>query len=115
MVNRIVVGAHYGLKDWLLQRLTAVVMAAYGVIVGGIVLARLPMDHAAWKGLFAPQWFRVMTLVFLLSLFYHAWIGARDILMDYIQPVAIRLSLEVLAVLALIIYAFWSVTILWGG
>jgi succinate dehydrogenase / fumarate reductase, membrane anchor subunit len=114
MVNRIVVGAHYGLRDWLLQRLTAVVMAAYGVIVGLVVLARLPMDYAAWKGLFAPQWFRLVTLVFLLSLFYHAWIGMRDILMDYIQSVAVRLSLEVLVALALIVYAFWSVAILWG-
>jgi succinate dehydrogenase / fumarate reductase membrane anchor subunit len=115
MVNRIVVGAHYGLKDWLLQRLTAVVMTVYTVIVGVAVLSRPSMDYAAWKALFAPQWFRVASLIFLFCLFYHAWIGVRDILMDYIQPTALRLSLETLVVLALVVYAFWSVTILWGA
>jgi succinate dehydrogenase / fumarate reductase membrane anchor subunit len=114
MVDRIVVGAHYGLTDWLAQRVTAVVMAIYSLLVAAMVLSRLPMDHDAWKGMFAPQWFRVATLVFLLCVFYHAWIGARDILMDYIKPAAIRLTLEILVILALVVYAVWSVTILWS-
>lgn len=114
MVDRVVVGAHYGLKDWLVQRITAVVMAVYSLVVGGVILTRLPLDHEGLKALFAPQWFRVVTLMFLLSLFWHAWIGVRDILMDYIQPVAVRLTAEVLVVLALAAYAFWSVTILWS-
>jgi succinate dehydrogenase / fumarate reductase, membrane anchor subunit len=115
MVSRVVVGAHYGLKDWLLQRLTAVVMAVYTIIAGVVVLSGPSMDYAAWKALFAPQWFRVASLIFLLCLFYHAWIGMRDILMDYIQSTALRLSLETVVVLALVAYACWSVTILWGA
>lgn len=114
MVNRVVVGAHYGIRDWLVQRITAIVMAVYAVILGFVVLARAPFDHQTLKALFAPQWFRVLTLIFVLSLLWHAWIGVRDILMDYIQPVAVRLTLEVLAILTLAGYAFWSVTILWS-
>ena len=114
MVNRIVTGAHYGLKDWLVQRITAVVMAVYTLVAGIFIFSRLPLDHDGWKALFAPQWFRVVTLMFLLCLFWHAWVGVRDILMDYIQPVAVRLTLEILVVLALVAYAFWSVTILWS-
>lgn len=114
MVNRIVVGAHYGLKDWLVQRVTAVIMAVYSVILGGVIVTRLPLHQEGWKALFAPQWFRVATLLFLLSVFWHTWVGMRDILMDYIKPVAIRFGLEVLVVLALMAYALWSVTILWS-
>ena len=114
MVNRIVVGAHYGIRDWLVQRISAVVMAGYSVILGGVVLARGPFDQQHLKALFAPQWFRVVTLIFLLSLLWHAWVGVRDILIDYIQAVAVRLTLEVLVILMLVGYAFWSVTILWS-
>ena len=114
MVNRIVVGAHYGLGDWLLQRLTAVLMTAYVLLVGVLLLSHPPDDYLAWKALFAPQWFRVATLVFLLGVLYHAWVGMRDILMDYIKPVGVRLGLEMLVALALVVYGCWSVTILWG-
>jgi len=114
MVNRIVVGAHYGLKDWLVQRVTAVLMVVYSLIVAAVLLTRLPLDHEGWKALFAPQWFRVATLMFLLAVFWHAWIGMRDILMDYVKPTGIRLALEVLVVLALVAYSFWSITILWS-
>ncbi len=114
MVKRIVTGAHYGLKDWLAQRITAVVMAVYTVIVVLLVMSGGPMDHAGLKSLFAPQWFRILTLIFVASLLWHAWVGVRDILMDYIQPTGIRLGLQVLVILALSVYAFWSVTILWS-
>jgi len=115
MVNRIVVGAHYGLKDWLVQRITAVLMVIYTVIVAGVLLTRLPLDHGSWKALFTPQWFRVATLMFLLAVFWHAWIGMRDILMDYVKPTGIRLGLEVLVALALVAYSFWAITILWSS
>ena len=114
MVNRVVVGAHYGLKDWLVQRVTAVLMVIYSLVLAGIFLTHLPMDYHDWKALFAPQWFRVTTFMFLLALFWHAWIGMRDILMDYIKPTGIRLALQVLVVLALIAYSVWSMTILWS-
>jgi succinate dehydrogenase / fumarate reductase membrane anchor subunit len=114
MVKRIVVGAHYGLSSWLLQRLTAVVMAVYSLVLAFAIVARPPVDRTALRALFAPEWFRVVTLVFLLSLLYHAWVGVRDIVMDYVNPAAARLSLQMLVALALIIYALWSLTFLWS-
>lgn len=114
MVNRVVVGAHYGLKDWLVQRITALLMVIYSLVFAGILFTHLPMDYHGWKALFAPQWFRVMTFMFLLAVFWHAWIGMRDILMDYIKPTGIRLALQVAVVLALIAYSVWSMTILWS-
>ena len=113
MVNRTVVGAHYGLGGWLAQRVTAVVMTVYTVLVVAVLLLDPPSDHAAWKALFAQGWMRLATLLFFLSLLLHAWVGMRDILMDYIKHAGWRLTLEVLVILALAAYAGWMVQILW--
>ncbi|MBK9160365.1 MAG: succinate dehydrogenase, hydrophobic membrane anchor protein [Nitrosomonadales bacterium] len=114
MVNRVVVGAHYGLRDWLIQRISAVVMALYGTALAGYLLLQPRMDYNAWTALFSSQWVRTFTLLFLLSVFYHAWIGMRDIVMDYVKPAGIRLLIHVLVILVLIIYSIWSMQILWG-
>lgn len=114
MVKRVVVGAHYGLKEWLAQRVTAVVMAAYTVLMAVLLIICTPATHEDWRALFSPQWIRLATLVVLLSLFYHAWIGMRDILMDYIKPTGVRLGLQIIVVLLLVAYTGWAIQILWS-
>ncbi|MSQ20353.1 MAG: succinate dehydrogenase, hydrophobic membrane anchor protein [Betaproteobacteria bacterium] len=113
MVNRVIVGAHYGLRDWLAQRVTAVVMAVYTLIVIALLLADAPTDFAGWKAWFAQGWLRFATFLFIISLVYHAWVGVRDVLMDYIKPVGTRLLLQVLVILALVGYGGWALQILW--
>lgn len=114
MVNREVTGAHYGLRDWLAQRVTAVVMAIYSVIFV-VMLLKLPQfDYANWKAMWSASWMRYATLLFLLSLFVHAWVGMRNIFMDYIKNTGVRLTLYALVILALVAYAAWAVQILWG-
>lgn len=113
MVKRAVTGAHYGLRDWLVQRVTAVVMALYSVLMLGLLLSR-PLNYDTWTALFSHGAVRVLTLLCLLSLFYHAWVGVRDIFMDYIKPAGLRLVLHVTTILLLLGYALWSVQILWG-
>ena len=113
MVNRIVVGAHYGLKDWLAQRITGVVMAAYSVFFLGALLGMGDATYDSWHALFAGAFTRVFTLVFFVSLFYHAWVGVRDIFMDYIKPTGLRLALHSLVILALAGYAAWVAQALW--
>ena len=102
MVKRIVVGAHYGLRDWLAQRVTAVVMGVYVVLLLAVLLAQPAMNHASWKALFASQWMRLATLLFFASLLWHAWIGVRDILMDYVGHTGWRLFMQILVILGLI-------------
>jgi len=114
MVNRVVVGAHYGLRDWLVQRITAVVMAVCSVALAGYLLWKGRFDYDVWTGLFASQTVRTFSLLFLLSLFYHAWIGMRDIVMDYVKHAGVRLAIHTLVILALLLYVIWSVQILWG-
>jgi len=108
------VGAHYGWKDWLVQRVTAVVMAGYTLVLLGIVLWNGGMDNALWQSLFHRSLWRLGTFVFMLALCWHAWIGVRDIWMDYVKPVGVRLVLEVLTVLVLVAYVGWTIQILWG-
>ena len=114
MVNRIVVGAHYGLRDWLIQRITAVVMAVYSVALAGYLLLQPHLNYDVWTELFSGQLMRTFTLLFLLNLFYHAWIGIRNIVMDYVKPAGVRLVIHVLVILVSLLYAIWAVQILWG-
>jgi succinate dehydrogenase / fumarate reductase membrane anchor subunit len=110
---RIVVGAHYGLRDWLAQRVTAVVLLVYTVVLLGAVLLADELTYGTWAGLFASVWMKVATLLAVLALIWHAWVGVRDIYMDYVKPTGVRLLLQVGTVVALIGYALWAVIILW--
>ena len=114
MVSREVVGAHYGLRDWLAQRVTAVLMAMYTLLLMVLLILTPHMDFNAWRLLFTPQWMKIATLLFLLSLYWHAWIGVRNIFMDYIKNSGLRLTLYVIVIASLIAYAGWSVQILWS-
>jgi succinate dehydrogenase / fumarate reductase membrane anchor subunit len=114
LVTRVIVGAHYGWSDWLAQRATAVVMALYTLLVLGIALYEGGIDYASWTALFANPAFRIATLLFGLALIWHAWIGMRDIWMDYVRPMGLRLAIDVLTVLVLVGYAAWLVDVLWG-
>ena len=113
MVNRVVVGAHYGLRDWLAQRITAGIMAVYSVIILVVMLASQPINYAVWREVFTQGWMRVATLLFAVSLAWHAWAGVRDILMDYIKPTGLRLALEALVLLTIAGYLAWAIQILW--
>jgi succinate dehydrogenase / fumarate reductase membrane anchor subunit len=112
-VNRIIVGAHYGMRDWLAQRLTALVIAAYILFMLGVVAAKAPFGYEAWKALFQQGWMRVGTLLFAASLAWHAWVGVRDILMDYIKPDGLRLGMQAATLLLLAVYLGWAAEILW--
>ncbi len=114
MVKREVVGAHYGLLDWLVQRITAVAMVAYTLVMV-VALVRMPQfDYVHWKAIWSVTMMRYGTALFLLSLYLHAWIGVRDIFMDYIKNAGLRLTLYVFTIGALAWYAIWSIQILWG-
>jgi succinate dehydrogenase / fumarate reductase membrane anchor subunit len=109
------IGAHYGSKDWLVQRVSALVMIGYTIVVLGVLLSHGGIDYSVWRTLFASSVFKLLTFVFMLALLWHAWVGARDIWMDYIKPVGLRLTLQALTVLALVAYAGWTIQFLWGA
>lgn len=114
MVKREVIGAHYGLRDWLAQRVTAVVMVVYSVLFL-VMLLKLPQfDFPSWKAMWSAPMMRYATLLFLLCLFVHAWIGVRNIAMDYVKPTWLRLTLYAVVILLLFAYGAWALQILWS-
>ena len=113
MVNRVVTGAHYGLRDWLAQRITAAIMAIYSLIILFMFMSGKSVTYGVWRDLFAQGWMRVATLLVAASFAWHAWVGVRDILMDYIKPDGLRLALQVLVLVTIAGYLGWTVQILW--
>lgn len=111
---RSTVGAHYGTMDWLAQRITAVVMAVYTIVLLAILLWNGGLDEAQFRALFASGAFRMLSFLFMVALAYHAWIGVRDIYMDYIKPVGVRLAVQVISIALLVAYLGWTIQILWG-
>jgi succinate dehydrogenase / fumarate reductase membrane anchor subunit len=112
--KRIVVGAHYGLRDWLAQRVTAALMALFTLLVlGQIMLTRGPIGYDKWAGIFSSQWMKVLTFTIIIAMLYHVWVGMRDIWMDYIKPVGLRLGLQVVTIVWLTACAGWGIQVLW--
>ena len=113
MVKREVVGAHYGVRDWVAQRVTAVIMLVYTCVILSTIAGLPKMDYWQWKVLWQTPLVQYATALFVLSLLYHAWVGMRDVLMDYVKSVGARLVLQVLTIVWLVGCAGWAVQVLW--
>lgn len=113
MVKRKIAGAHYGLLDWLAQRITGAVMIAFTLVIVIGLLSGVASSYETWRSFMAAGLLRFFSFVFIISLCWHAWVGVRDIWMDYVKPAGIRLALHVLTLVALIGYLGWSVQVIW--
>jgi succinate dehydrogenase / fumarate reductase membrane anchor subunit len=112
--KRIVVGAHYGLRDWLAQRITAALMALFTLLVlAQLLLTKGPIGYDKWSGIFSAQWMKALTFTIIVALLWHVWVGMRDIWMDYIKPVGLRLGLQTFTIVWLLACSGWSIQILW--
>ena len=112
--KRIVVGAHYGLRDWLSQRVTAGLMALFTLVVlAQVLFSRGPIGYDKWAGIFASQWMKVLTFAVIAALLWHVWVGMRDVWMDYIKPVLARLALQIFTIVWLVGCAGWAIQVLW--
>jgi len=111
--RRLVVGAHYGWRDWLAQRLSAVLMALFTLAVLLQLLVSGESGYDRWAGIFATQWMKVLTFVVIVALAWHAWVGMRDVWMDYVKPVFVRIVLDVATLAWLVGCAGWAVQVLW--
>ena len=112
--KRIVVGAHYGLRDWLSQRVTAGLMALFTLVVlAQVIFTKGPIGYDKWAGIFASQPMKVLTFAVIVALLWHVWVGMRDIWMDYVKPVSVRLLLQIFTIVWLTGCAGWAVQVLW--
>ncbi|MDI9336182.1 MAG: succinate dehydrogenase, hydrophobic membrane anchor protein [Gammaproteobacteria bacterium] len=111
--KRLVSGAKYGLMDWLAQRVTALILVLFLVVL----LTRLlwqstSFSYLVWASAFSPLWMKALAFVAFCALMYHAWVGVRDILMDYVKSTWLRLSLEVFALVWLLVCLAWVLLVL---
>ncbi|ROR18124.1 succinate dehydrogenase subunit D [Comamonas sp. BIGb0124] len=112
--KRTVVGAHYGLRDWLIQRITGGLMALFTVILlAQVIFTSGPIGYEQWAGIFASQWMKVLTFCVIVALLYHVWVGVRDIWMDYVKPVSIKIALNIFTMVWLVGCAGWAIQVLW--
>jgi succinate dehydrogenase / fumarate reductase, membrane anchor subunit len=113
--QRIVVGAHYGMRDWLAQRVTAGIMAVFTLILlAQVLLTKGPIGYDRWAAIFSSQWMKVLTFSVIVALIYHVWVGMRDIWMDYVtSSVALRLLLQIFTMVWLVGCAGWAIQVLW--
>lgn len=107
-------GARRGLDPWILQRASALLMAILLPIFLGFAWLHGPLDYLTWRGLFAPLAVKVGALLFVGALLLHAWIGLREIFIDYLHPMTLRLTLYFLFAVVYLGCLVWAVDILWS-
>lgn len=103
-----------GLQDWLIQRVCALILSAYFIFLLGYLFKNPVSNYMQWRSLFAQPEFKYATLVALICLLVHAWIGIWTILTDYLHDVVLRLALQTFVALLLGLYLVWGILILWG-
>ena len=101
-----------GLRPWLLQRFTAVYMLAFIVLALGRFAVNAPHSYVAWHTWMTGTWVLITTTLFFVALLLHAWVGLRDVVLDYVKPLGLRVSVLAALALALIGLALWMLQIL---
>ena len=116
MVKRILTGASYGLGSWLWQRITAVLMLIGSIVFFGFVayLALNVNSHmSSWQTAFNCVFVKTVVQIFFVAVLIHAWVGIRDLWMDYIQSTSVRLTLHTLTILWLTGSFIYSIKVIW--
>lgn len=114
MVTSITSFGRSGLYDWMMQRVTALVLLTYTVFMIGYLLLNPDLGYEQWKELFSCTSMRIYTLLALLSMVAHAWIGMWSVSTDYIKSTGARFVFQSVCGLLAFIYVVWGIQILWG-
>lgn len=103
-----------GVADWLAQRVTAYILALYTIVLLFFIIANPGMSHETWAGFFSQTWVRIFSLLALLSVGAHSWIGLWTVTTDYIKSALQRFLVQAACGLTLFVYVVWGIQILWG-
>lgn len=114
MVDSITSMTGKGLRDWFLQRVSAVVIGAYAVFLMGYFLMHPHVDFSQWQALFSCVWMQIAGTLVIISIVTHAWIGLWTVSTDYIKPACVRGVFITTVLLALWILLIWGIKIVWG-
>lgn len=121
MVTNVTSLGRNGVYDWLVQRISAVILLAYFLFLAFYVGSHPDLTFLQWRALFASDWMRAFSLLALFALCAHAWIGMWTIFTDYLTTAvlgkaatAVRLGFQLATLLTLFAYFVWCVQILWS-
>lgn len=103
-----------GMRAWLLQRLTAVYIAIYTLALIAWFVFNLPVSYESWSNFISHPFILISTVIFYISIFVHAWVGVRDILVDYVKPSSVRFLLLTSLAFFLIVMTMWLLIIFVG-
>jgi succinate dehydrogenase / fumarate reductase, membrane anchor subunit len=103
-----------GLKDWLVQRLTAVYLLVYSIVCVVIWLGCSPWHYANWTALFHTAWFQIATALALFAILLHAWVGIWTVTTDYMKSTFLRLMVQGLVLLVLLSQLIGGFMLIWG-
>lgn len=102
-----------GSRDWVVQRVSAIILAIYSVVILGWFLVTPEVNYATWHGFMMALPMKIFSLLAILSLAGHAWVGMWTIFTDYVHS-GLRLVLQSLMIIAVVIYTVWAIGIFWG-
>lgn len=114
MLTQITSLTRNGLKDWYLQRVSAIILAAYTLFLLGYIIGHHPLSFMVWYSFFHHTIVKAFTVLTLFALIVHAWVGMWTVFTDYVSCKAARLMLITLMILAFIACFVWALEILWG-
>jgi succinate dehydrogenase / fumarate reductase membrane anchor subunit len=120
MVRNVTSLSRSGLSDFVIQRVTAIVLLVYTLCVVGWLLSRPDADYAAFVAYFGHPAMQVFSTLAVLSIAAHAWIGMWTVATDYIREhyfgrhnTAIRITFQFACLAALFVYVLWGLAIIW--
>jgi len=103
-----------GLRDWLIQRVSAIILVLYLAFILGFIIGHHPIGFQEWYALFHHTGMKAFTILALLSLMLHSWVGVWTVLTDYVPNKALQGILIILMILAFVTYFVWAIAILWS-
>ena len=103
-----------GIQDWWFQRLSAIVLFVYVLVLCYQLLTIEAFNYANWSALFAQTWMQVFTFITALSISIHAWVGLWIVSTDYIKPVALRNAFQAVVLIVCLGIIIWTGMIFWS-
>lgn len=103
-----------GLKDWVIQRVSSVVIAIYTLFMLSYLVLHPQIDYLTWRELFTPLWMKLFSLFTLIAVLLHAYIGLWTVSTDYLRPLWLRFSVQILIRLTIFILLIWGIQVLWS-
>lgn len=103
-----------GVRDWLLQKITSVIIMAYSIVICLFWMSHAEIGFSSWKALFQHPGMQLLSSLFLISLCGYSWVGLWGVVTDYIKPPVLRSSIQIILLVLNLLYLMWGLFIVWG-